>query len=298
MQNHLLDQIIAHFGQAEDTEPTILQRLRHADSVFATQYATASVDASAAYGEPWVRAAYLLRYLPHYTLQLGDLLQTLEGNAAVSAILSRPQLRHAALCGGPAPEPIALAVLHAQAGGQELMSTVLDRQADVWRDCWPLSASTAKAFSGHRSVQIDGRYTDLAQPPVVSEQTLLASCQVLTMMNCLNELMSMGSERLRQQLMQRLQALAPGSLVLITDQANYIPCERGMAMLQELLEGMGARILVARTTKEDCHMMANRFDRSPRLVGVYGRAADQDGPFTKNYRVNNSALQLAAVLPG
>lgn len=298
MQNQLLDEVLARHRRPGESEADVLIRLRQADSALTELYRREDVEAGEAYADPLIRAAYLLRYHPHYTLQLGDLLNSLEGSVELAALFSRPRLRHVALCGGPAPEPIALAVLHAQAGGRQLHTTVLDLQAASWRDCWPLSASAAEAFAGHAEVVIDGRYTDLAELPRLLERRLLAHCQLLTLMNGLNELMRLGRERLRRSLAARLDALPGGAVVLCSDQANYAACEQGMALLRDLLERRGARFLLERVSRGEAHAMSNRFDLSPRLQGIYGQGEDDGGPATNNYRIHVHQLQLAAVLPG
>lgn len=298
MQTHLLEALLPHLRQNGESEQAVLLRLRQADARLTELYRRGAVEASAGYADPLIRAAYLLRYLPHYTLQIGDLLASLEGSPELAVVLSLPSLRHAALCGGPAPEPIALAVLHAQDGGRHLHSTVLDRQASAWSDCWPLSASLAEAFADHTEVLIDGHSSDLSQMPSQQEIQLLGQCQLLTLMNALNELMRIGTWRLRRNLLARLAALPAGAVVLCSDQANYPACQQGMALLRELLHRQGARILMERVSRREAHEMSNRFDLIPRLQGLYGQS-DRDGsPPTKNYRIHVHQLQLAAVLPG
>lgn len=298
MQNQLLDDVLVRIRQPGESESAVLLRLRQADARLTELYRSNAVQASAGYADPLIRAAYLLRYLPHYTLQLGDLLSSLEGWPELARVLSRPRLRHAALCGGPAPEAIALAVLHAQAGGRQLHTTVLDRQACAWSDCWPLSARVAQAFAAHPAVQIDGQSTNLSHGLSPRERQLLGQCQLFTLMNALNELMQLGSERLQPTLDARLAALPAGAVVLCSDQANYLACQQGMALLQALLEQRGARILVQRISRRQAHEMSNRFDLSPRLQSLYGQSAIDGGPRTNAYRIHVHQLQLAAVLPG
>lgn len=298
MQTQLLDALLARHSEGDASEAAILQRLRQADARLTELYRCDVVEASAGYADPLIRAAYLLRYLPHYTLQLGDLLASLEGVPELAALLSQPVLRHAALCGGPAPEPIALAVLHAQGGGRHLYSSVLDRQASAWSDCWPLSGCVAETFADHPHVQIDGHSTDLSQLPDEHERRLLGRCQLLTLMNALNELMRIGPWRLRRNLRARLAALPAGAVVLCSDQANYPACQQGMALLHQLLDQQGARFLRQRIHRREAHAISNRFDLSPRLQGLYGQTPRDGGPPTKAYRIHVHQLQLAAVLPG
>lgn len=296
MQNQLLDEVLARLRRSGESETDVLQRLRQADARLTGLYRCEAVEARDGYADPLIRSAYLLRYLPHYTLQLGDLLASLEGEQDLAAVLSQPVLRHVALCGGPAPEPIALAVLHAQGGGRRLQSTVLDRQASDWSDCWPLSARLAEVFADHPDVQIEGHSTDLTQLPCEQESHLLSRCQVLTLMNALNELMRIGPWRLRRNLRARLAALPAGAVVLISDQANYPACQQGMVLLRDLLERQGARVLLERVCRGEAHARSNRFDLSPRLQGVYGQDQGDGGPATNNYRIHVHQLQLAAVL--
>lgn len=298
MQSQLLDAVVARHRRPGESEAELLQRLRLADSQLTALYRRNDVEASSGYADPLVRAAYLLRYVPHYTLQLGDLLHALEGDPAVARLFCRPFLQHASLCGGPAPETIALSVLHAQGGGQQLQTTVLDRQAEQWSDCWSVTSSVALRHSRHPSVQIGGHTTNLAQLCCPQERDLLSGCQMLTLMNALNELMLIGAERLYRQLENRLICLEPGALVLISDQANYVRCQQGMALLLQLLEAIGARILIARTGLDAAVSVSNRFELHPRLRMVYGQSGFDGGPQTNLYRVKNHQLQLAAVLPG
>lgn len=297
MLDHLLARISSAHRRPAETEQAFRSRLRQADIQLAAVYRSDDVSAGHAYAQPILRAAYLLRYLPHYVLQLGDILRCLEGEPAVAAAIARPELRHAALCGGPAPETIALAVLHQQAGGRWLHTTVLDQLAHSWSDCWPISAEVAMAFSHHPAVVVDGCSTDLAHAPSSSEVASLGSSQVLTLMNGFNELMKLGQGPLSRALQARLEALPPGALVLASDQASYVRSEQGLALLLQLLQAQGARILLERTTAATAHEVENRFDRPDGLQAIYGQSAGPDGPITNYYRIRNRQLQLAAVLP-
>lgn len=297
MLDPLLNAVIEQHSLPGESEQLLLARLRLADNRLHELYRRSDVMALDAYRDPLIRAAYLLRYLPHYTLQIGDLLRALEGEAQVAALFSQPRLQHMAFGGGPAPEAIALAVLHQQGGGSHLHTMVLDQRANQWSDCWPISSRLAMAYSQHPQVQISGLQGDLSLPPTDSEAGLLAGAQVLSLMNALNELMGLGVSRLRQAMAQRLSALPSGALVLLTDQAAYNRCAEGMQLLRELLVERGARIVIARTTKEEAAFMANRFSLSPRLNELYGQPASERGPATREYRIRNSTLQLAALMP-
>ena len=94
----------------------------------------------------------------------------------------------------------------------------------------------------------------------------------------------------------RLAALPSGALLLVSDQARYVRCQQGFALLLQLLEARGARLVISRTTPRERHERGNRFTLPPRLQGVYGQPAGPDGPKTNHYRIYNRQLQLAAVL--
>jgi len=297
MLDHLLDAVLERHTAAGENEAQVLARIRQADSRLTGLYSATDVVASAAYADPLIRAAYQLRYQPHYVLQIGDFLQELEADDDVAELFNQPALRHVALCGGPAPEPIALAVLHQQGGGRHLHSTVLDQGAGHWSDCWPTSARVAAAFSEHPRVEIDGMVADLSQLPTLQERSALAEAEVLTLMNALNELMRIGAATLEATLTARLAALPSGALVLVSDQAAYRRSAEGIALIQRLLTARGARLLVARATRREAHEMENRFQLVPRLQGVYGQPAGPQAPPTRHYRIWNRQLQLAALLP-
>jgi hypothetical protein len=296
MLDHLLDAVLDRHTAPGESEAQVLARIRLADSQLTGFYSATDVTASAAYADPLIRAAYQLRYQPHYVLQIGDLLRELEGDEEVAELFSRPQLRHVALCGGPAPEPIALAVLHRHGGGSHLHSTVIDQGASHWRDCWPTSARVATAFSNHPRVEIDGMPAGLAHQPTDQECAALAQSQVLTLMNALNELMQIGAATLEATLAARLAALPSGSLVLVSDQAAYRRSAEGIALIQRLLSARGARFLITRTSPSEAHVMENRFQLVPRLQQVYGQPAGQQVPPTRYYRIWNRQLQLAALM--
>jgi hypothetical protein len=283
MLDHLLDAVLERHTAAGESEAQVLARIRQADSRLTELYSTTDVKASVAYSDPLIRAAYQLRYQPHYVLQIGDFLQDLEGDDDVAALFSQPRLRHVALCGGPAPEPIALAVLH--------------QGAAHWSDCWPTSARVAAAFSNHPRVEIDGMAADLAQLPTEQERAALEEAQVLTLMNALNELMQIGAATLEHTLVARLAALPSGALVLVSDQAAYRRSAEGIALIQRLVGDRGARLLIARTSRTEAHVMENRFHLVPRLERVYGQPAGPQAPPTRHYRIWNRQLQLAALLP-
>lgn len=296
MLDLLLNAVLERHTQPGESEADVLARIRVADSRVTALYKAHDVMASAAYAEPIIRAAYQLRYQPHYVLQIGDLLHELQGCDDVGPIFSQPRLRHVALCGGPAPEPIALAVLHQQGGGRHLHSTVLDKGAHHWSDCWATSAQVAATFSGHPKVVIDGFATDLAQQPSSAERAVLGQAQVLTLMNAFNELMRLGRPNVEAGLAARLAALPRGALVLVSDQASYQRVVEGFALMQRLLASRGARFLVVRTSRQAEHVMENRFDMVPRLRRIYGQPEGAQGPATNHYRIKNKQLQLAALL--
>jgi hypothetical protein len=297
MLEHLLDAVLDRHTAPGESEAEVLARIRRADSRLTDLYRRRDVMALDAYADPLIRAAYLLRYLPHYTLQIGDLLRALEGDAQVAAIFSQPRLQHMAFGGGPAPEAIALAVLHQQGGGTHLHTKVLDQRANQWSDCWPISCRLAMAYSEHPGVEISGLQGDLSRPPAATESALLAGARVLSLMNVLNELMAPGAAPLRTALAQRLGALPSGALVLISDQAFYERCVEGMQLVKDLLSELGARILISRTVPQEAVAWANRFELSPRLRQVYGQSAGASGPATRNYRIRIHSLQLAALMP-
>lgn len=297
MLDHLLNAVLERHRRPGEAEAQVLARIRDADSRLTALYKSHDVMASAAYADPMIRAAYLLRYQPHYVLQIGDLLHELEACEEVGHIFSQAHLRHVAICGGPAPEPIAMAVLHQQGGGRYLHSTVLDKGANHWRDCWATSAQVAAAFTRHPQVVIDGFASDLAQLPSRRECAALGQAQVLTLMNALNELMQIGERTLEVTLAARLSALPKGALVLVSDQASYQRVAEGIALIQRLLGRLGARCLIARTSLDVAHVMENRFDLVPRLRRIYGQTKGPQGPATNHYRIKNKQLQLAALLP-
>ena len=77
MLDHLLDAVLERHTAPGESEALVLARIRQADSRLTELYRHRDVMALDAYADPLIRAAYLLRYLPHYTLQIGDLLRAL-----------------------------------------------------------------------------------------------------------------------------------------------------------------------------------------------------------------------------
>ncbi len=104
-------------------------------------------------------------------------------------------------------------------------------------------------------------------------------------MNCLNELVGLGIERLRH----RLAALPSGALVLARDLAGYPDCTQGMTLLWELLLEREATILL--NDRGEVHAMAKRLGVPPRISWMYG-AADQN-----RFRLHVKQIRLAAALP-
>ena len=118
---------------------------------------------------------------------------------------------------------------------------------------------------------------------------MLAEAQVFTAMNCLNELVGLGIEKVRSALEQRLAALAPGTLVLASDLAGYGDCTRGLALLRQLLKERGAQVLL--DDQGQVHEVENRLDVHPRIAWMYG------GANANRFRIWVRSLRLAAVLP-
>lgn len=290
MYERLIPAVIETFAAPGESERAFLTRLRDADIRLRRNYATSGPVAAEPYAEPILRAAYLFRYLGHYALQLGDLLRDLEGTAA-GVILATGSLKLAALCGGPCPEAIALASLHQQAGGQQLQATVLDLHAQAWADCWPITSQIIADYPGHPRIEIDGitcnLFSLMARPGV---QRQLGSVQVLTCMNCLNELVGINSAGLKRSLRRYLSHLSPGTLVLATDQAGYPDCARGMAMFHDLLNEAGAEFLLAELDPAQPHEAENRFELPERIAWIYSQANQN------RFRIYVKQLRLAALI--
>ena len=291
MYDLLIPEVIRTFSAFEEAERPFLERVRQADIRLSHGYRTGGTVTSEPYREPILRAAYLLRYLGHYSLQLGDLLVAIEGTGA-ERVLARSELRLAALCGGPCPEAIALASLHQQAGGRRLQVDVLDRHASHWADCWPITVAIAHAYPAHPQVQIRGLGIDLLQPGLTTaERERLGRADVFTAMNCLNELIGLGAARVRTGLQTRLAALRQGTLVLASDQAGYRSCEQGIQLLHQLLEERGAEILLAEMDPTQPHRAENRFALPARIAFLYGDEGKN------RFRIRTRSLRLAALLP-
>lgn len=291
MYDVLIPQVLDTFSAPGESERSFLRRVQDADVRLCNHFRCHDAIGSGIYSDPLIRAAYLLRYLGHYSLQLGDVLTSLDGNGDAAAVLCQPELRAAALCGGPAPELIALAALHAQLGGRSLQVTVLDRNARHWADCWPIATAIANAYTRHPAASGGGCAVEILQAGIRPEEhAVLQQTQVLTAMNCLNELVGHGRGLLERSLRQRLETLPPGALVLASDQASYGACETGIQLLHGLLQERGARILLADITKEQRHSVANRLQVPARIAWMYG-------PAQKNiFRVHVHQLRLAARL--
>ena len=291
MYERLIPEVLRTFSAPGESERAFLGRVQQADMALSGMYRTCRAVSADPYAQPITRAAYLLRYLGHYTLQLGDLLTDLEGSSA-GPILWREHLRVAALCGGPCPEAIALDSLHAQAGGQRITVQVLDRHARTWSDCWPIAEAIAADYPEHPEVTIDGIAIDLLQQGLSgTERRALNRAHVFTAMNCLNELMGAEASALRRGLQTRLAALPAGALVLASDQSNYPASETGLRLLHELLLEAGAEILLAELDRQTPHKAQNRFTCPQRIAWMYGEAT------CNIFRIWTKQLRLAAVLP-
>lgn len=290
MYDLLIPEVIRSFAEPHETERGFLERVRQADVRLTAGFRSQEPISPDRYTDASLRAAYLLRYLGHYSLQLGDLLVDLEGTPA-GAVLARSDLRLVALCGGPCPEAIALASLHHQAGGQCLQVDVLDRHARSWADCWPITTAIAHAYPQHPQVRIAGLSIDLTDAQVSPRERLrLARADVFTAMNCLNELISLGEQRLRRGLEARLDQLPAGTLILACDQANYRSCERGLGLLHGLLRQRQASLLITDLDPGAPHCSENRLGVPERIAWIY-RAADKN-----QFRVFTKQLRLTALL--
>lgn len=289
MYDTLIPAVIDTFSRAGECEETFLERVREADIHLSNSFRTGRVVV-VDYHDPLIRAAYLLRYLGHYTHQLGDLLVDLEGTAA-EQVLRRPDLRLAALCGGPCPEAIALACLHQDLGGQRLQAYVLDREAFCWQDCWPISQRIAGSYPSHRSVAIAGISVDLFQEELTPlESSRLESVDVFTALNCLNELIGIDERKLMEGLHARLALLPAGTLVLASDQAGYAACERGLNLLHRMLTDRQATILISQIDPAAPVVAENRYRVPDRIAWLYS------GETENRFRIRNRQLRLAALL--
>ncbi|MDM7954093.1 MAG: hypothetical protein QUV07_12880 [Cyanobium sp. CZS 25K] len=290
MYDRLIPEVIRTFSAPGEIERTFLERVREADIRLTRGFRTNGPVPSDRYADPSLRAAYLLRYLGHYSLQLGDVLSALKDTRA-EPVLAREELRLVALCGGPCPEAIALAALHQQAGGRRLEVDVLDRNAAHWADCWPISSAIAHAYPEHPEVRIRGLAIDLLQPGLsAAERERLGRVHVFTAMNCLNELIGLGAARVHAGLESRLAALPSGTLVLASDQANYTDCEKGLQLLHGLLLERRTVILLAELNKAGAHHACNGFDEPKRISWMYG-------PENRNrFRKHTYQIRLAALL--
>lgn len=293
MYDLLIDEVVARFGHPGESERQVLERLAIADAALVQKYRGSNRIRSDHYCEPEMRGAYLLRYLGHYALMLGDLLKQLQHDPGVNNVLSIPHLRAAALCGGPCPEVITLAVLHQQGGGRQLDVTVLDLLADEhWVDCWPITQRVASQVSGHPRVQVNGLPIDLISGDLEdAERQVLGGCQILTLMNALNELTWHDPERFEKRLRERLACLPPGTLVLAADQGTYSTVATGMQLLARLLDDHGARWLWPLTNEP--FNARNNFETPARISWMYG--SENENIFRINIA---NQFFLAAQLPG
>lgn len=291
MYELLIPSVIKRFSAADQSERAFLEDVQAADVRLGKHFRTRGQPVSPAiYAEPLIRAAYLLRHLGHYSLQIGDVLMALDGEPAAAAVLARPHLKLAALCGGPAPEAVGLACLHRQFDGQQLEVTVLDLNARHWSDCWPISAAIALSYPQHPCVAINGHTIDLfSGPPDRAERTALDGSQVFTAMNCLNELVGLGLDRLSSALSQRLEALPSGALVLASDLAGYGDCTQGLNLLRQLLLERKAQIIL--DDQGQVHVVSNRLGVPSRIAWMYSEANQN------RFRIHVKQLRLAAVLP-
>ena len=286
----LIPEVINTFADNDESEHAFLMRLQAADIRLRKNYATNGAVDSGPYAEPILRAAYLFRYLGHYALQLGDLLQDLQDTAARD-VLAKPTLNLAALCGGPCPEAITLATLHQQAGGRAFNATVLDLHARAWSDCWPITERIIADYSGHPHAVVRGISNNIFGILIPRrERDALTDANVFTCMNCLNELVGVNTTGLRRGLKQRLALLSPGTLVLASDQANYPDCASGLQILHQLLEGIGADVLLADLDPSNPHRAENRFELPDRIGWLYTK--DNANLF----RIHVRQLRLAAIL--
>jgi hypothetical protein len=293
MYELLIDEVVAQFGHPGESEQQVLERLSKADAELVKQYRGTNRVKSDHYCDPEMRGAYLLRYVGHYALMLGDLLQQLRNDPGVNNALTIPHLRAAALCGGPCPEVITLAVLHQQGGGRQLDVTVLDLLADEhWVDCWPITQRIASQASGHPSVRVRGLPIDLISGDLEdAERQVLEGSQILTLMNALNELTWHDATRFERRLQERLACLAPGTLVLAADQGSYDTVAAGMQLLARLLDERGARWLWP--LKREPFNALNDITVPKRIRFMYG--SEKSNNFRKYIR---NQFYLAAQLLG
>jgi len=119
MQNQLHDEVLAdHRRPGESEAPRIAPPTAGGQRAHRALPARAR-ETSEAYGDPLIRGVYLLRYLPHYTLQLGDLLHSLEGSAELAAVFSPGPgcvMSHSAAAPHPSRSPWPCCM--AQVGGR------------------------------------------------------------------------------------------------------------------------------------------------------------------------------------
>jgi hypothetical protein len=90
----LYDAMLEQYSLAGESKQQQLARLRYADNRLRALYRCEDVIAIDAYSDPLIRAAYLLRYLPHYTLQISGLQGDLSRppQAAEAALLACAQV--------------------------------------------------------------------------------------------------------------------------------------------------------------------------------------------------------------
>ena len=290
MYDLLIDLTIQNFSNPGESEEGFMKRMSLADPKLKSNYTRSNVSCEP-YSEGSSRAAYLLRYLGHYTLQLGGLLKALEGNQAVVDVITLPELNVACLCGGPCPEAIAISLLHSQAKGRRLRALCLDKQAKFWEDCWHISEKIATHYGSHPHVSIKGEGTDmLSYEQKEKERNFLKRANILTLMNCLNELIVNGKETGRlESLYNRLKQLQPGALILLSDQSEYTGNQDSLRdFCNFLVQDLGAEIVVC---DEKIHWQ-NRFNSNQppsRISSIYGH--------DNNYfRIHQRNLQLAAIV--
>ena len=254
MYQMILDGLFAANGcETEAEQAAYLSGLKPAtQSLWRSYRANHSIHENANYESAETQAGYMLRYFPHYTQLLPEVLERLP-MAKLGSILKREL--HVSLFGpGPAPELVGLVQFLEMYWGQDcrLIADLFDIKSTAWEKCRNITVDRLlPAISSRTTVEANAHECDFTEKGVVDSiaagsRNPLALADLVVFQNCFNEVLDARRDTFIANLKNIQASMKQGALLVLIDRIpNYSMSE---GIFSELLEacsnGNGFEVVV------------------------------------------------------
>lgn len=213
-------------------------------SLWSSYRSNHGIHENANYGSAATQAAYLLRYFPHYTQLLGEVLGQLPMGKLGS--IFKKEL-HVSLFGpGPAPELVGLVQFLELYWARDckLVADLFDIKATAWEQSRNIVVNgLLPAISTRSTAEVNAHDCDFTEKGVIEAITAgssnpLALADLVVFQNCFNEVLAANRHTFSENLQKIQASMKPGALLALIDRRPGYSMSEGV--FTELLEQANA----------------------------------------------------------